>query len=256
MTTENIFWNADLYKNKHDFVFRYGEEMVSLLDPKPGENILDLGCGTGELTEAIAAKGAEVIGLDHSKQMIDVARESYPNVSFVQESGLTYTSPESFDAIFSNAVIHWISPPELVVKRIGENLKKGGRFVAEFGGQGNTKKMITALKNALRSKGFVKNCETDFWFFPSIGEYVTMLEKEGFEVRYATLFDRPTKLNEGRLGLRNWFLMFGEHFFKGMSQKEINDVLVETEKALADELFKEERWIADYKRIRIIAYKC
>jgi trans-aconitate 2-methyltransferase len=255
MSTENIHWNTDLYKDKHHFVFKYGEDLVSLLDPKPGEKILDLGCGTGELTEVIAQKGAEAIGLDYSIQMIVQARKSFPALNFIQENGLHYDSPQSFDAIFSNAVLHWITPPELMVERIAQNLKKGGRFVAEFGGKGNTKTMINALKNSLRSEGFIKNSETNFWFFPSIAEYATMLEKEGLEVKYSTLFDRPTKLNDGKLGLKNWFLMFGEHFFKGMSQEEINKVLIGTEKALVDKLFHDGSWIADYKRIRIIAYK-
>jgi trans-aconitate methyltransferase len=133
--TKNL-WNAKLYDCEHDFVARYGKDAIELLAPKNEEQILDLGCGTGHLTRAIAETGAEVLGIDSAQSMIEEARETYPQLRFEVRDGENLTFNEQFDAVFSNAALHWMKNAEAVVKGVWRSLKSQGRFVAEFGGKG------------------------------------------------------------------------------------------------------------------------
>ena len=204
MPTNN--WNASLYDQKHSFVSEYGKSLIPLLEPQPGESILDIGCGTGHLTKAIAEAGAHVVGIDSSASMIETARTTYPDIEFLVANARNFSFPTPFDAVFSNAALHWIPEAEEVVHSIATALKPGGRFVAEFGGKGNIATIIFALQQSLRE---IANIEADFgWYYPSIGEYASLLERHGLMVRMALLFDRPTKLEDGEKGLRNWLQMF------------------------------------------------
>src|SRR5262249_35286620 len=141
----NAKWDPALYEDKHAFVWRHGASLVELLAPQPGEHVLDLGCGTGHLTAAIAKAGACVVGIDQSPEMIAQARKHYPNLRFESGDARRLAFAEEFDALFSNAVLHWISEAELVVQSVARALKPGGRFVAEFGGKGNVRAIITGL---------------------------------------------------------------------------------------------------------------
>lgn len=135
MNQSNRSWNADLYQQKHTFVFHYGADVLNLLDPKPDERILDLGCGTGELTARLAESGAEVIGMDASASMIAKAQQSFPHLMFQQGDARDFGTDQPFDAIFSNATLHWIPEAEqpTVITNVFKALKPGGRFVAELG---------------------------------------------------------------------------------------------------------------------------
>ncbi|MBW4596354.1 MAG: class I SAM-dependent methyltransferase [Brasilonema angustatum HA4187-MV1] len=248
-------WNAELYDSKHSFISELVANLVELLSPKPGECILDLGCGTGHLTHKIASLGAEVIGIDSAPTMIEQARKNYPPLDFevVDAKNLPYT--EKFDSIFSNAVLHWIKEPEEVVVGINRALKSGGRFVAEFGGKGNVNAIISALFNALQKAGSSTDTALNPWYFPSIGEYGSLLEKHGFELTYATLFERPTPLEDGEQGLKNWLKMFADSLFSGLSTDAQRNILVDIENQLRPSLYKNNTWFADYKRIRVIAVK-
>src|SRR3978361_829172 len=135
-------WNAELYDQKHAFVYQYGESLLELLDAKPGEHILDLGCGTGHLTQRIQSLGAIVTGIDSSPEMIQQAEENFPEIKFSVANATNFYFEEPFDAIFSNAVLHWIKDQDSLIKTVYDNLKPGGRFVAEMGGRGNVSKMI------------------------------------------------------------------------------------------------------------------
>src|SRR2546423_15463085 len=130
-------WDPGLYDGKHAFVWQYGASLVELLQPRPGERILDLGCGTGHLTAQLAAAGANVLGIDSDAAMIEQARKAYPALHFEQRDARDFHFDEPFDAVFSNAVLHWIKEPERVIVCLRRALKPGGRFVAEFGGRGN-----------------------------------------------------------------------------------------------------------------------
>jgi len=246
-------WNAGLYKSKHLFVSQHGEDLLTILNPKPKEKILDLGCGTGELTNKIAQTGATVVGLDSSAGMIESARNSFPNIEFVLADAKDFFFEEKFDAVFSNAALHWIREAEKVVKCIANALHPKGRLVLEMGGKGNVEKIVCAVKEAIREIGSTEI--EDIWFFPTIGEYASLLEKHGFEVQYAAHFERPTKLEDGEAGLRNWIKMFGAKMFAQAAQIVQDEIIKLAEVKLRDELFQNENWYADYKRLRISARK-
>ena len=238
-------WNVKLYE-KHNYVWEYGANLIEVLDPKPKEYILDLGCGTGQLTAQIAAR-AKVLGLDAAEDAIAQCRRNYPQIKFVLGNGANF-SHNNFDAVFSNAALHWIHPPIAAAKCIYRALKPGGRFVAEFGGKGNIRQIITAINAALN--------EPDYnpWYFPSISEYTTLLEQQGFDVNYASLFSRPTKL-EGEKGLANWLEMFAGDRLEKLNSATKTKVVNQIESQLRPLLYQNGIWWADYKRIRIVAIK-
>jgi trans-aconitate methyltransferase len=246
-------WDTSLYDQKHAFVSEYGKSLVSLLDPQPGEYILDLGCGTGHLAKTIAESGARVVGIDSSPSMIEAACTAYPDLEFLVADARDFSFSTPFDAIFSNAALHWIPEAEQVVQSIASALKMGGRFVAELGGKGNVASITEAVRQALWE--LLRIEEDPGWYFPSIGEYTSLLEKYNLAVQTALLFDRPTPLSDGEKGLQNWLRMFYEHPFYHIPEDLKQRVLERTEEKLRDRMFKDGQWVADYRRLRIIAYK-
>lgn len=247
-------WNSQLYDGSHSFVSKFGEGIFSYLQAHSGERILDLGCGTGDLTLQIQAAGADVLGVDGSAEMIAQAKQKYPKVDFAVADGRTLDFTNEFDAIFSNAVLHWIPEYKTVIEQMYQALKVGGRIVLEFGGKGNIGQMVKALQQQLAAHGYEQNALIDFWFFPSIGEYATALEQAGFRVVHAEHFDRPTPL-KGPDGMKDWFRMFADQFFPSVPQGEREKILDATQEQLRASHFVDEGWLADYKRIRIIATK-
>ena len=255
MHTDRNIWKVNLYNKKHAFVYQYGEELIGILDPKPDELILDLGCGSGQLTDGIAKTGAKVIGMDNSEEMIQYARNEYPELQFFVKDATNFQFNKPFDAIFSNAVLHWVTDNKSAVLSMYNNLKKEGRLVVEFGGKGNVETIINGIKKALTDKGYLQKSKIEKWFFPSISEYTGLLEENGFEVQYAHLFDRPTELADHKIGLKEWIEMFGASFFIDIPEKDKNKILEEVQKNVWDKCFKDGKWFADYRRIRIIAKK-
>ena len=248
-------WDAELYDDKHSFVFKYGEDLIDLLLPKEGERILDLGCGTGYLTNAIATSGATVIGIDNSLEMITKAKIAYPQLEFKVLPGEEFHFDEHFDAIFSNAALHWMLEKEKVIDCMYRNLKRTGRIVLEMGGKNNVENIITALKESLIKHGFAENASIAVWYFPSEAEYTALLEKRGFKVTYAAHFSRETTLNDTRNGIKDWVKMFASRFLNGIESDVVDIILTEVQNALRPILFKDNNWHADYKRLRIIAIK-
>jgi trans-aconitate methyltransferase len=247
-------WNSTLYDKSHDFVSKFGEGILSYLNPKSGETILDLGCGTGDLAKEISLIGATVIGVDSSIEMILSAKSKFPDIEFHQMDARELNFDIDFDAIFSNAVLHWVPEKELVIEKMYSLLKDNGRIVLEFGGKGNNQQMLNALREAFKQRGFYENAKIDFWYYPSIGEYATELEKFNFRVIHAEHFDRITPLKSNQ-GIKDWFMMFGDYFFVGISDDEKEDILNEVQNKLAATHFINGVWNADYKRIRIVATK-
>ena len=248
--TDGNEWNATAYDEGHAFVFRYGESLVDLLDPEPGERVLDLGCGTGHLTARIADTGAEVVGIDSSSEMIDEACETYPEYEFLRADARDVSFTEPFDAVFSNAALHWIPEQDAALESVAAALRPGGRFVAELGGTGN----VAAIVGATRAAAADREYDVDSpWYFPSVGEYASKLESHGFEVRYATLFDRPTELDGGDDGLANWLDVFGDGLLAAVPKDERDAVVADVEGLLRDEHFEEGAWVADYRRLRVVA---
>ncbi|ODH01887.1 methyltransferase type 11 [Nostoc sp. KVJ20] len=253
ISTSN-YWDTSLYQDKHAFVWQYGEDLLQLLNPQPGESILDLGCGTGQLTEKIAQSQAEVMGVDYASAMIEKARENYPHLRFEVADARNFQVDKPLDAVFSNAVLHWVKEADSAIASIHQSLKPGGRFVAEFGGKGNVLAIATALSNALEAINIPAQALNP-WYFPSIGEYATLLEQQGFDVIYSTLFARPTPLAEGEAGMANWIQMFASSFLAALSDEQQIQVIRVVEEYLKPTLYQQGTWTADYRRIRIVAIK-
>jgi SAM-dependent methyltransferase len=261
LSTDKV-WDAKRYQSQHSYVFKHGEGLVDLLDPKPGERILDLGCGSGQLTAKIAEAGAKAIGIDLSPDMIAQARVNFAQdrnagrtdaIEFRVGDATTFEVDEPVDAVFSNAVLHWVKNAEAAIDHVRGALKPGrpgtpgGRFVMEMGGRGNTRALLAAVTD-------VAGTLESPWFYPSVGEYAGLLEKHGFEVRYATLFDRPTEVG-GENGLDEWLVMFGGKLFAGFSeerQREIREAVVEK---LRPTMYRDGKWIVDYRRLRVVAVR-
>ena len=248
-------WNAELYDDKHSFVFEYGENVLELLDVKKRERILDLGCGTGHLTQRIHERGGVVTGIDSSPDMIWQAKETYHDVDFEVADGTDFHFEKPFDAVFSNAPLHWITDADAAIKCVYGSLKPRGRFVAEMGGKGNMGILISATQKVLTAHGYTKLAEKQQWYFPSLGEYTSKLEAAGFRVTFAAHFDRDTLLQDGRQGVAKWLNMFGPIYFEGIAQAEKEQILNEITDILEPDYNKDGEWYADYKRLRFIAIK-
>ena len=246
-------WNAQLYRQQHAFVFGYGEAVVELLAPQPGERILDVGCGTGELTARIAAAGAEVVGIDLSPAMINSARAAHPQVRFEVADAADFRFEQPFDAIFSNATLHWVRDADGAAACMSRALRSGGRLVIEMGGHGNIAALTAGIASAVRA---VVGVEPDHGrHYPSIGEYTALLERHGFETTAAWLFERPTPLSDGEQGLRRWIEQFEQAVLKNFDAAQREAIIALTEDKLRADLFQDGRWVADYKRLRLIARK-
>ena len=238
-------WDPERYESRFSFVWNRGAGLLDLLDPKPGETVLDLGCGTGQLTFQIAERGASVIGLDSAPAMVAQARMNYPSLKFMLADGSDFALPELVDAVFSNAALHWMTKADEVAECVHRALKPGGRFVAEFGGKGN----VSAIGQAVLAE--VPDALIP-WYYPSLGEYATLLEAHGFRVTQAYHFDRPTPL-EGARGMEDWLEMFGASLLAGVPAAGRNAVVTRIVERLRPTLFRDGVWFADYVRLRIVA---
>jgi trans-aconitate methyltransferase len=242
-------WETDSYDEGHTFVFEYGEDVVDLLEPEAGERILDLGCGTGHLSAQIVEAGADVIGLDASEEMIRKARQSHADCEFVHADARSFSFEEPFDAVFSNAALHWIPEQDAVLESITDALAPNGRLVAELGGAGNVAAIVDAVHEVAADHGYDV---TNPWYFPTIGEYAMKLESHGLETRYATLFDRPTELENGSEGLRKWLSMFGDSLLAPIPEEERSGIIAAVEDRLLADRYRDGTWIADYRRLRVV----
>jgi trans-aconitate methyltransferase len=233
-------WDVERYEAGHSYVWTFGRGVIEWLDPQPGERILDAGCGAGPLSAEIAASGATVLGIDAAPSMIAQARLNYPraryaNLEFALADLTSFSSAEPFDAIFSNAVLHWVRPPEETARRLAAALRPGGRLVVEFGGHGNIARILAALGEHRHP-----------WFFPSIAEYTSILESAGLEPIQAILFDRPTPV-DGEGGLEDWLQMYLPSLDQGVRKSVVQQ--------LKPEMYSNGVWTLDYRRLRISARK-
>lgn len=255
MSTQTSTWNAELYQSSHAFVWQFGHDLLTMLLPKPGERILDVGCGTGQLTADSAKSGAEVIGLDQSAEMIATARNNFPQLRFEVADIAETTYNNEFDAVFSNAALHWVQNQEGAITAIARALKLGGRLVFEMGGRGNIQQIWYAAKQALTAMGVQDPEKLSPWFYPSIGEYAPMLESRGLAVTFAVLFDRPTPLEGGERGLRSWLEMFGMFASHVLTPEQREELIRRIEDLARPALFHDGEWTVDYRRLRMIAVK-
>jgi trans-aconitate methyltransferase len=254
-TSAETGWDSTLYEESFGIITQFGAGVVELLAPRPGERIVDLGCGTGGLTAQIAAAGADVLGIDSSEAMIARARELYPHLRFEVAKGEDFAVEEPVDAVFSSAALHWMSPPEAVAASVARALKPGGRFVAEMGGKGNIASIIGAISQALAEEGIPWERIRNPWYFPSIGEYGSLLEGAGFEVLLMRLFDRPTPLDDCPNGIADWLRMFGGAILVAVPDKRRERVQERVNELTRPLLNRDGRWVADYRRLRFMAVK-
>lgn len=245
-------FDPSVYDEEQGFVAEYGLDLVDLLDPQSGERILDLGCGTGELTAEIADRGASVVGIDADGRMVEAAREAHGDLQFHHVDATDFSLAQDADAVFSNAALHWIDDQDGVIRQVAAALRPGGRFVAEMGGTGNVATLIKAVKTEARARG--ETAENP-WRFPTPAEQAVRLERHGFEVRLIHLFDRPTPL-EGEDGLRSWLEQFGDGLLRPIEDDATREEVIDAvEQRLRPDRYDEaaEEWIADYRRLRFVA---
>ena len=202
----NIDWNASDYQKHFSFVPSYGESVMELLTKPEGAFVVDLGCGNGMLTKKLAEKGYHVLGVDDSETMLRLAEKNCSGISFQKGNAVDFSLKPKADAIFSNAVLHWIDAKDQqkMLDNICHQLVLGGEFVCEFGGYGCAEQVHSTLEKCFAAHGMTY---PRVFYFPTIGTYAPMLEQAGFRVEYASLFDRPT-VQEGRDGLADWISMF------------------------------------------------
>ena len=250
----NIKWDADKYTSDFSFVHQYGNSVMELIDASKNSTIIDLGCGNGALSKALHDKGYIVKGIDASKELLDIAKKNYPDIEFTLADATNFSLHEPVDVVFSNAVFHWIDRERQqdMLQCVYNALKKDGQFVFEFGGAGNTQLIHGALNEIFSEYKYNYNMS---FYFPTIGEYATLLERTGFSVRYAVLFDRPTEL-KGENGLKDWINMFIKTPFSVIDNEDEKEEIIDKAVAhLHNTLYKDGKWYADYVRLRIKAIK-
>ena len=243
-------WNSSRYAENARFVSDLGEPVVDLLDPQPGERILDLACGDGVLTKKIVARGAEVVGVDGSADMVKAARQRGVDARVVDAFQLDFTT--EFDAVFSNAALHWMKrDPDAVIHGVRRALKPRGRFIAEMGGHGNVAAISVALCATLENYGVKDSAAIVPWYYPSPDEYGKRLKRAGFRTDYIELIPRPTTLPTG---MRAWLETFANPFTNSVPQDARADFLCEVTERLRPVLCDSSgRWTADYVRLRFLA---
>lgn len=242
-------WQAESYARNARFVADLARPVVDLLNPGPGEEILDLGCGDGALSLTIAARGARVTGIDPSPSLVAAAHAA--GLVTVRGDATVLPFTNCFDAVFTNAVLHWISKPDAVIDSVAKALRPGGRFVGEFGGHGNVAAIVVALRATARRHGLDES-QVSPWFYPTPAEYADRLTRGGFHVDTIELIPRPTPLPTG---IEGWLDTFRAPFFQSLPSEKRASIRQEIIGLLAPSLCDSQgNWTADYVRLRFAAH--
>ena len=243
-------WDPDAYARNARFVSDLGAPVLELLAPSPGERILDLGCGDGALTRKLADSGCDVVGVDASAPQVLAARRLGLDARVADGERLAFEA--EFDAVFSNAAIHWMKRADDAIAGVWRALKPGGRFVAEFGGHGCVATIERALIDALARRG-IDGDALNPWYFPTVEDYSARLARRGFAVRYIALIPRPTPLPTA---IDGWLETFAQSFIAPLKENDRAAFIDEVREALRPHLCDGDgRWFADYVRLRFAADK-
>lgn len=242
-------WDPAHYHRNARFVADLGMPVVDLLDPHPGEDVLDLGCGDGFLTLKLIAVGCRVKGVDSSAAQVEGARKAGVDARVMDARRLEFR--EEFDAVFSNATLHWVKEPDAAIEGAWNALRPGGRFVGEFGGFGCVALVRGALGRALEKRG-IDIASVNPWYFPTAEDYGARLEKRGFRVEQIRVFPRPTPLPGEMV---DWLATFAQSFAAPLASGDRAGFLLEVQEDLREALFRDGAWSADYTRLRFLARK-
>lgn len=245
-------WSPSDYAKNAAFVPALGAPVLALLDPRPGERILDLGCGDGVLTEKIVAAGATVVGVDASADMIEAAKARGLDAQVMDGQALTFDS--AFDAVFSNAALHWMLEPQVVAHGVYRALRPGGRFVGEMGGEGNIATLRAGIRAELTERGYSLPAE-DPQFYASVEAFTRIYEAAGFEAIDAHIIPRETDLPAG---VKGWVLTFRAGWLDvaGVPEDERPAIAEAVERRLEPKLRRSDgSWFADYVRLRFTMRK-
>jgi trans-aconitate methyltransferase len=247
-------WGAAMYDTEMGYVSPQGAPLLDLLAPKANERIIDLGCGAGEMTAEIATSGADVLGIDDTPSLINQARMTHPTLSFTVGDPHDFTVTQPYDAVVSNAALHWMSrDPARVIAGVHAALRPGGRFVAEMAGAGNCAALIAAVQTAWREFGlFAPEMP---WYLPTPAEYAARLEEGGFIVRLLEFFDRPTRLSECPGGAADWVRIFTPELLSEVPLDAVVPLLERVNALAAPALLRESGWMADFVRLRFAAVR-
>ena len=241
-------WDPDRYAAHARFVSELGEPVADLLAPQPGQRILDLGCGDGALTERLRTAGSEVVAIDSSPEQVWAALERRLDARIVDARELEFQT--EFDAVFSNAVLHWIRDADRVIAGVWRALKPGGRFVGELGGAGCVASIREAFGDALRARD-IDVTTVDPWYFPTADQYRRHLESRGFSVHSIQMFPRSTPLPGD---VTHWLELFAQPFLAAVSVDKRPALLQEVRTTLEPRLRTADGvWIVDYVRVRFAA---
>jgi SAM-dependent methyltransferase len=243
-------WDTQAYAKNGAFVHGLAGGVLEWLAAQAGERILDLGCGDGQLTQRIAASGAHVVGVDASAEMVAAARLRGIAADEASAEALSYAD-DSFDAVFSNAALHWVRDQDAMMAEVHRVLKTGGRFVAEMGGHGNIAAIRVALMAVLERHGYGDR-EDGVNYYATPEGYTERLTRHGFHVEQMALIPRPTPLAES--GMAGWLRTFRRGVLDGLPEAIRETVVEETTALLAPALRDEKgKWTGDYVRLRFIS---
>ena len=244
-------WNAVLYDDKHNFVSEYGKGLLEFIPKNKNQSILDLGCGTGKLTSQLIDFAGTVIGVDSSENMIERAKKQYSNIKFMVCDALNLPFEKQFDVVFSNAVFHWISNHNALLKQIHKVLKPNGLLICEFGANGNIATIENAFMNVCKDAGYIY---TPKFNFSTKENFANLLKNNDFVIDKIYDYDRPTPLKDNEKGLSNWMKQFFSSNLELMSEKMQYEIIEKVEDLTRKSLWNGNKWIADYRRLRVVAH--
>jgi len=246
---ESNSWNAKKYSKHADFVSNLALPLVELLEPKANESILDLGCGEGTLALEIKKYDTKIIAVDLSSDMVEKTKNK--GIEAYVSSATQLDFDNKFDAVFSNAVLHWVKDSKLALNQIHKVLKKDGRFVAEFGAKDNIKQLIDAMQEVFSSNKEYGKFNNP-WNFQSQEDYSELLEQNGFKIQYIKTIVRPTPIDD----ILNWLEIFANGIISHLNEAEKSNFKNEVKNILKDKLYtKKDGWVIDYVRLRLKATK-